>query len=564
MTMKLTRSTFTWAIVALAALACISALVGHPVANYIPPDVLAALGAAGAMPFMTGETRTLQDQIKRLQDTRTAKALELEGVQKKALDEGRTKDESEREAFKGLTTDISQIDAELADLRELEALQITKAVPVAGGAAAGTGAVARGALATGGAPAIHMNKDADEKFKGQNYTRIVIAKALSRLSDGDASPLAIAEARWGKTNPTLINVMKAAVPGGGTGTGEWGAELAAIDQRYTGDFIEFLNSQTVYDKLPLRQIPANVQIKGQDGAATAYWVGQSKAIPATTADFFNVNLTPLKVAALAVVSNELLRDSSPSAEQLVRDALVEASSQRVDSTFLSASAGSAGISPAGILNGLTGIVSAGTDGAGLRAVFIGQTRGQLGIAGRDGLGDGGMLVPQRLALRLGLQHGAHGAAQMAPVLVGTLGDQWVAGGRINGLVKGQVGVQHGLHAAPARGAPAGRDQPGVDLRAPGRRQPRGQHIERAAHLVDLGHPVGVQRRDQHAAARRVEHEAVLLEQAQRLQHGLARHSQALRDVFLRDALAGCHRAAADRVQQRAVDLFDEVGRGGNL
>lgn len=367
MTMKLTRSTFTWAIVALAALACISALVGHPVANYIPPDVLAALGAAGAMPFMTGETRTLQDQIKRLQDTRTAKALELEGVQKKALDEGRTKDESEREAFKGLTTDISQIDAELADLRELEALQITKAVPVAGGAAAGAGAVARGALATGGAPAIHMNKDADEKFKGQNYTRIVIAKALSRLSDGDASPLAIAEARWGKTNPTLINVMKAAVPGGGTGTGEWGAELAAIDQRYTGDFIEFLNSQTVYDKLPLRQIPANVQIKGQDGAATAYWVGQSKAIPATTADFFNVNLTPLKVAALAVVSNELLRDSSPSAEQLVRDALVEASSQRVDSTFLSASAGSPGVSPAGILNGLTGIVSAGTDGAGLRA-----------------------------------------------------------------------------------------------------------------------------------------------------------------------------------------------------
>lgn len=309
----------------------------------------------------------LQEQIKRLMETRTAKALELEGVQKKALDEGRTKDESEREAFKGLTSDIAQIDAELADLRELEALQVTKAVPAAGGAGAGAGSVARGALATGGAPAIHMNKDADEKFKGQNYTRIVIAKALSRLSDGDVSPLAIAEARWGRTNPTLLNVMKAAVPGGGTGAGEWGAELAAIDQRYTGDFIEYLHSQTVYDKLPLRQVPANVQIKGQDGAATAYWVGQSKAIPATTADFMNVTLTPLKVAALAVVSNELLRDSSPAAEQLVRDALVEASSQRVDNTFLSAAGGVAGVSPAGILNGLTGIPSAGSDGAGLRA-----------------------------------------------------------------------------------------------------------------------------------------------------------------------------------------------------
>ncbi|MDR6216180.1 phage major capsid protein [Paracidovorax wautersii] len=368
--MKLTRSHFAWTIVAVAALACLFALTGHPVANYLPPDVMAALGAAGAMPFMTGETRSLQDQIKRLQDTRTAKALEMEGVQNKALNEGRTKDESEREAFKGLSADIAQIDAELEDLRALEALQVTKAVPATGaGSAAGAapGAVARGALATGAGPAIHVNKDADEKFKGQNYTRIVIAKALSRLADGDVSPLAIAEARWGKTNPTLINVMKAAVPGGGTGAGEWGAELAAIDQRYTGDFIEYLYSQTVYDKLALRQVPANVQIKGQDGAATAYWVGQSKAIPATTADFMNVTLTPLKVAALAVVSNELLRDSSPAAEQLVRDALVEASSQRVDTTFLSAAAGVAGVSPAGILNGLTGITSAGTDGAGLRA-----------------------------------------------------------------------------------------------------------------------------------------------------------------------------------------------------
>ena len=308
----------------------------------------------------------IQEQIKRLMETRTAKALELEGVQKKALDEGRTKDESEREAFKGLTADIDQIDAELVDLRKLEALQVEKAAPAAGGnpaAAAG----ARGALATGGAPAIHMSRDADEKFKGQNYTCMVIAKALARLSDGDYTPLQIAQARWGQTNPTLINVMKAAVPGGGTGAGEWGSELAAIDQRYTGDFIEYLYSMTVFDKLPLRQVPHNVQIKGQDGAATAYWVGQSKAIPATTADFFAVNLTPLKVAALAVVSNELLRDSSPAAEQLVRDALAEASAQRVDTTFLSAAAASAGVAPAGILNGLTGITSAGTDGEGLRA-----------------------------------------------------------------------------------------------------------------------------------------------------------------------------------------------------
>ena len=65
-------------------------------------------------------------------------------------------------------------------------------------------------------------------------------------------------------------------------------------------------------------------LKGQDGAATGYWVGESKGIPASKADFSTVSLTPLKVAALAVASMELLRDSTPAAEQLIRDALVAA------------------------------------------------------------------------------------------------------------------------------------------------------------------------------------------------------------------------------------------------
>lgn len=306
----------------------------------------------------------IQEQIKRLTDLRTQKAQEMSAIQEKAAGEGRTKDASERDTFASLADEIKHIDEELADLRQIEALAVTKAVPAVGATPA-EAAASRGALATGGAPAIHVKRDAEEKFKGQNYTRMVIAKALARLDD--VSAIAVAETRWGKSNPTLVTLMKAAVAGGGSGSGEWGAELVQANNQYTGDFIEYLYSKTVYDQLPLREVPANVQIKGQDGAATGYWVGESKAIPASAADFSAVNLTPLKVAALAVVSNELLRDSSPSAEMLVRDALVQASSQRVDSTFLSTAAAVSGVSPAGILNGLTAITSNGTDGAGLRA-----------------------------------------------------------------------------------------------------------------------------------------------------------------------------------------------------
>jgi len=217
-----------------------------------------------------------------------------------------------------------------------------------------------------GAPYLNLkNKDQDEKFKGQNYTRRIIAMALAH--NYHVNPADIAMSRWGKSNPTLVECIRmAAVPGGGSDAGEWGSELVTADNRYTGDFIEYLYAKTIFDQLPLREIPANVTVKGTDGAASAAWVGQSKAIPVTQGSASSVALTPLKVAAIAVVSNELLQDSTPAAEMWVRDLLVEAMSQRVDSTFLSAAAASNGVSPAGILNGVSAKTSAGNTADNIR------------------------------------------------------------------------------------------------------------------------------------------------------------------------------------------------------
>jgi HK97 family phage major capsid protein len=77
-------------------------------------------------------------------------------------------------------------------------------------------------------------------------------------------------------------------------------------------------------------------------------------------------LKPLKVAAISVITNELIMHSSPSAEMLVRDGLAEAITQRVDQTFLSATAASANVSPAGLLNGVTAISVSGTTADALR------------------------------------------------------------------------------------------------------------------------------------------------------------------------------------------------------
>lgn len=304
-------------------------------------------------------------QIKALEATRVAKMARMEEIGKVSIEAGRSMDEAEAEEFDTVGEEIKRIDADLVRMRTLESFNGQRARPVVDPIKSADPSHA-GASQRGGPTIIIQSKDTDEKFKGQNYTRMVIAKALGHILQ--RSPSSIAQQRWGKTNPTLVAIIKAnEVAGGGSDSGEWGAELVQADTRYTGDFIEFLYSQTVFDQLPLRTVPANVAIKGQDGSATGYWVGQSKAIPVSKADFSSVNLTALKVAAIAVISNELLADSTPAAEGLVQDALVQASAQRIDTTFLSATAASAGVSPAGILNGLSAIASSGTDPDAVRA-----------------------------------------------------------------------------------------------------------------------------------------------------------------------------------------------------
>lgn len=298
--------------------------------------------------------KTIAEQIRDLEATRAAKAARAQEVLQKSMDEGRSTDQSEQEEFDTLDSEIKQIDGDLVRLKKAEQFAIQKGRTVVGPSAGEDGSAGASMQRASGPTIMVKKQDADDKFEGQSFTRMVIAKALSKMDGGDRPAWAYAADRWGKTNPRLVEVMKAGVAGGGTGSGEWGAELVQADSRYTGDFITYLYAKTLFDRLPLKEVPEDVVIKGQDGAATANWVGESKGIPVSKPDYSTVSLSPLKVAAIAVVSNELLRRSSPAAEALVRDALVNASAQKVDSTFFSTSAASAGVSPAGILNGIAG------------------------------------------------------------------------------------------------------------------------------------------------------------------------------------------------------------------
>jgi len=361
------------------------------------------------------------EQISAFEAKRASLVAGMEAIMDKAASEGATLDASEQEEYDGFAKDIDAVDQHLARLRTLEKAAMATAKPVK------TEKQADETVTRTGAPIILKKGDKEDAFPGQSFTRMVIAKTLARIDD--VSAIGIAAKRWGHTNPQLVEAIKTAVAGGGTGSGEWGNELVHID-RYTGDFIDFLYSRTVFDKLPLREVPANVNIAGQDGTATGYWVGQSKSINVSKADFMDVNLTPLKVAALAVVSKELLRDSSPSAELLVRDALVNASAQRVDQTFLSAASATSGVSPAGILQGLSAGSSSGNDIEGVIADVKALYAGFITANNADSLY---FVTTQSLSKSLGLMQNALGNFAFPGLSAngGTLlGDPLVAGGNV--------------------------------------------------------------------------------------------------------------------------------------
>jgi len=293
---------------------------------------------------------TLQEQLRAFQTKRNEIHARQTELMENAGKEGRTLDDEEKSEYDSLDTELKHVDDHLERLRKLVGEDTTK----------------KNETKPKGPTILVRSQDPDDAFEGQSFVRRVIARALAQLGGFEQTPAQIAEARWGKTHPTLVRVIKAGVSTGATPSGEWGSELVQADGRYTGDFVEFLKARTIFDQLPLREVPAHVTIKGQDGTATGYWVGEAAAIPVSPQDYSAITLTPLKVAAISTVSKELLKHSSPSAERLVRDSLVDACAQRVDMTFLGAGAGSTGVSPAGLLNSVSPVNSNGTTASALR------------------------------------------------------------------------------------------------------------------------------------------------------------------------------------------------------
>ena len=301
----------------------------------------------------------IQEQIKGFEETRKVKSLDMNTLMEKAAGEGRGLDASESDSFDTLKSELKAIDEQIERLKELEQINLKSATTVTD--ASGMTAKTDRVFAT---PKVTEKLD-----KGIRFARYAMCLGAAK---GDLhTAKSIAAARF--PHDAAINLtLKAAVEAGTTTGTTWASPLVEYNQ-FAGDFIEYLRPQTIIGKFgqggipSLRQIPFNVHIRGQSSGGSGYWVGQGAPKPLTKFDFTDAYLGFAKVANIAVLSDELVRFSNPSAEMLVRDSLAGALIGRIDTDFIDPEKSAVtNVSPASITNGVSRVISSGTDADAIR------------------------------------------------------------------------------------------------------------------------------------------------------------------------------------------------------
>lgn len=335
-----------------------------PASKHLPSAEGKSLKPVNLRPKEGTPMATLAEQIAALEAARVAKAAQMEGVMQKSMDEGRSTDAAEQEEFDTLADEVKAIDADLKRLRTMEQLKAATAKPVDG-----TNAKSASESRDPHVPA--QVKMAEKLDKGIGFARLAKVKALAKL-DGE-SVRTVAKELYGEQSSIYGIVSKAAVPAGTTNEGNWAADLVGEGTNVIADFVEFLRPRTILGRFGqngvpgLRNVPFNVPLVGQTEGGEGYWVGEGKAKPLTRFGFERNILDIYKVANIAVVTEELLRRSSPAAEALIRDSLASAIAARLDVDFINpAKAAVTGVSPASITNGLTAVTSAGGDADAIR------------------------------------------------------------------------------------------------------------------------------------------------------------------------------------------------------
>ena len=348
-----------------------------------------------------------------------------EAIMATAAEAGATLDNDQSEQFDENTADIAEIDKHLGRLRTMEKAAQSRAVPVDGVKSTEDASTVRGGH--------RIEVKREEKLApGIGMARLVKSFGMANGDVERASRLAAA--RYGESSETFgtlktlsdrgfNSIEKAEVPAGATVANNWAEDLVGDTTSAFADFVEYLRPQTILGKFgtngvpSLRRVPFRTPLISQTAGGAGSWVGEGKAKPVTSFDFSRTTLEPLKVANICILTDEVIRDSSPSAEAIVRDQLVQALVGVIDTDFvLTSNNGTAGVKPASITNAAANGVASGTDAEGVRD----DIRSLLGeyIAANNPPSSGVLLMRSDTALAISMMVNALGQTEFNGIGMG--------------------------------------------------------------------------------------------------------------------------------------------------
>jgi HK97 family phage major capsid protein/HK97 family phage prohead protease len=324
-------------------------------------SVVSSPGVSGIQPNPR-RSMTIQEQITQHENSRAAKVAARDALLERSAAEGRTLDQSESESFDTLDGEIESIDAHLARLNRAKAENATRAVAVT---AANTSTASQ---SRSGVAVVSTRPNTEP---GIMFARHVMALAVCKGNKYEAAEYA--KQTWGDAADEIVSALRhgitqtrAAVAPGTTAQATFAAPLVVTN--YATELLELLRPATLLGRIPgLRRVPFNTSMPAQTAGGTYKWVGQGKMKPVTNAQYAAVTLSFAKASGIIVLTEELVKLSTPSAEAAVRDEMVKGISQFLDGQFVDSTvAAVANVNPASITNGVTGHRSDG-HGRGRRA-----------------------------------------------------------------------------------------------------------------------------------------------------------------------------------------------------
>jgi HK97 family phage major capsid protein/HK97 family phage prohead protease len=301
----------------------------------IPANASASILLVKSLAQESRMNPTINERIQGLESKRSLLAQSMLNGMTTASNEGRDLTAAEQQQHDGWSLEAKSLEQQIGRWKDTEQQLIATATAVP----ASPSRIA--------APYITVKSNLPP---GTAWVRSVCARIAARNEGIEPTTYAARRTDWADTPEVLLSLKAAVAPGTATDA-VWAGPL--VQPRIANDFIELMRAATIIDQIGnLYKVPFNTKIPQQTGGGTYNWVGEMKPKPLTSLTLGSVTLDWAKVAGIIVLTQELIKLSSPNAEDVVRREMVAGIKAFLDGQFVNpAVAAVAGISPASITNG---------------------------------------------------------------------------------------------------------------------------------------------------------------------------------------------------------------------